>query len=273
MRIPVRLRAPLRKTARNSSIAGVLIVLGLVWALVTSRWFPAHALVVIWWPFEVLGWLVVLVASALTFDSLRAWIHPARHEAIVRLAQRGDVGRILETLLVELDGPSERHGAATFTARHVLVETWWSFAIVPTDQIVWCWAVETEHRKYGVIPVGRSFRVFMGLRGGELLDFASTAGDHENVLLCIAQRPGDRVVGFDETLRQAWDDDALLFTRGVDLLAREGRLHEGPIAVLDAIRRATASLPTDARAALAQSRETLERARETLDRLKRERGD
>jgi hypothetical protein len=58
-----------------------------------------------------------------------------------------------------------------------------------------------------VIPVGRSFRVFVALRGGEMVDFASTAADHENVLLCIAQRPGHHLVGFDEWLETIWNDD------------------------------------------------------------------
>lgn len=259
MRIPARLSGPLRKTARNASLLGIIVVLGLAGLLIASRWFPSQAPVVVWWPFEVVGWLVVLIAGALTFDSIRAWLDPSKHAAIVRLAETGEIGPIISKLVDEIDGDGiERHGAAKFTASYLIVEDWISYAILPIDRIVWCYAVETQHRKYGVIPMGRSFRVFVALRGGEKFDFASTASDHENVLMCIGQRPGHRgLIGYDEALAEAWDKHHEGLTAGIDLMASEGRLHEGTGAVFEAAQRAAAKLADRGRAAVEKARETL----------------
>jgi hypothetical protein len=260
VRIPARLAAPLRKSARNASMFGSAVVVGLLGILVTSRWFPASTPVVIWWPYEVAGWLVVLLAGALTFDSVRAWLQPSLHRAILRLEEHGNTDQIINDLRVELDGPTEQHGAATFTTRYMLVETWSTFAILPIERIAWCYSLETLHRKYGV-QIHRSFRVYVALRGGEMYDFASTASEHENVLLCIAQRPGHHVIGFDESLEKIWKIEPVVLTRGIDLLGREGRLHEGPVAVVDAVKRADATVEADARAAVVKARALVARVR------------
>lgn len=115
MHIPARLRAPLRKTARNASMFGLALVIGLLGMLVTSRWFPASTPVVIWWGYEVVGWLVVLVASVLTFDSVRAWLQPSLHRAIIRLEEHGSTDQIIAdranrlVLFVRNRAPQVRH--------------------------------------------------------------------------------------------------------------------------------------------------------------------
>jgi hypothetical protein len=255
MRLPAQLREPLVRTARNATLVAAFFTAGFLFVLLATHVAPELLDIDLWWPFEIVGWLIVLLAGLATVESARAWLRPSRHAAIERLAKYGDVGEIVGDIVAELAGPTERHGTATFLASHLIAETSMSYAIFPTDTIVWCHAVETVHRKWYVVTVGRSYEVVLRLRGGETYRFPSSAKDHENVLLCVAQRPGNHLFGHDEALEKEWSRDHLFVTRGIDLLASEGGLSGGPAAALDAAQRAEAML------AVEKARETVARAR------------
>jgi hypothetical protein len=254
MRLPGEITKSLRKTARNASILGIIVLAGLLGLLITSRWFPSVALVELWWPFEIVGWLAVLITAALTYDSLRAVFAPHRHGAVERLREHGELGPIFERLTHELGGPRERYGAATFLASHMLVERWASYAILPIDWIAWAYAKETEHRKYG-ITVRRSYELFCALRSGEVYSFPTSSSEHENQLLCCRQRSTVGMVsGYDEELEKLWDEDHNLVVGAVERLAAAGQLEQGPIGLLAAIQ-------VEGERRLAEARDKVEIAR------------
>lgn len=255
MRLPAQIAEPLRRTARNATLVAAFFTAGFVFVLLATRLAPGLLEIDLWWPFEIVGWVIALLAGLATIESARAWLRPSRHAAIERLAKFGDVGEIVGDIVAELGGPRERHGTATFLASHLIAETALSYAIFPTEKIVWCHVIETVHRKWFVVSVGRSYEVVLRLRGGETYRFPSSAKDHENVLLCVAQRPGNHLFGHDEALEQAWSRDHLFVTRGIDLLASAGGLAGGPAAALDAAQRAEAMLAVEeARRAAADAR-------------------
>ncbi|WP_172303650.1 DUF6709 family protein [Pseudenhygromyxa sp. WMMC2535] len=239
---------------------------GLLYLLITSRWFPSSALVELWWPLEIIGWLAVLVTLALLWDSVRSMLRPQQHDAITRLRDHELSPALTETLVVELaEAKRERHGSATFLPNFVLVEHWANYAIIPIDWIVWAYAKKTEHRKYGVLHVRSSHEVYLALRNGERYRIPSSSSDCDNQLLCCKQRnPEGMLVGYDEALDKAWSDDADQVIRDIDALAALGELERGPAALPGAALRMTAGQTVDAtRKALAASQKLLSQRRES----------
>jgi hypothetical protein len=226
------IRGPLIRTSRNSTLVTGAIFLVVAYALITTRFVPSIAPVRVWWPFEIVGWIVVLLVAVSTNETLGWWMNPRKHPALVRLARDGDQEGRLGEVVAALDGPCERHGSAMFTAGHMIVEGFSQYAIVPTEWIVWAWAIETQHRKFGVIPMGRSYQISVALRGGETITFSSSEQDHQNVLVCIAQRPGNHLMGADETIEKAWASNHEAITQAIDEVGAEGRLEAGPGPVL-----------------------------------------
>lgn len=260
--VVVRLPPVIREKLTSSALFGVIfttvLLLADLYVLITARFVPEYA---IWEPpmlLEIVGWVLAVGLALGALKDLSYWLDPSKHPAITRLVGLGSYEERMGKLIEELEGPREQHGDALFTASFMIMES--NYEMFPTDCIVWAWVTETQVREHS------SYKVTVALRGGELFEFSSSSSDRENVILCIAQRPGNHIIGHDEELALRWKEEHADITAAIDRAGQAGLLPAGPEVLLgDVVRRG--------REVLARSREAVARAREQVAEARAKQAD
>jgi hypothetical protein len=222
----------LGRTSRNLAIAAALAALVVGGYLSIMRLAQEWVPVVVWWPFEIVGWLGVTLAIYVAFDAWRCARDPSRHPTIVRLAELGDPPRLVESLESELDsGDTESFAGVTFTRSFIYEDLGLSLEIIPIESVAWMYTEVTEHRKAGVITTHETHRVRLYLRSGEIHDIACQSDESENISLCIRQRSASTLSGYDEALVTRWRADPRRVIAAIDRLVATRRIAEGTAAV------------------------------------------
>lgn len=220
MRLHPKIREQLNSSARMSVIVLSVIVLALLYVLITNRFAPQYAIFSPPFVLELIGWAATVFFAVSLATTIPGWLDPVKHPAILRLVKFGEPEARMARLVEELEGPKEEHGV-TFT-QSFLIDDGADLAYLPTDCIMWAYVTEKKKGE------NSTYEVSLGLRGGEVYEFSSAPSNRENVLLCIAQRPGNHIVGYDEGLVKLWKKSHESLTSLIDVLGHEGKLPAGP---------------------------------------------